>query len=380
MPKHYPALAVILIACVLVVVGCQQPSPVAPTEVTIAGPRAIDVGQSVTFAAAIEPVTTTVPLTYLWEATGNTPISVTSGLTGTATFTWAEPGEHTVTLTVSNASGKTSRAYRFVVARPLPADPLAAIETTADQQAAIKTQHMDMNMQFNLKLDGLTGDQAQAAALFKNFRANLNLSGDMDNVKQDFDLKGDLDLGPLTAFLTQGEDMLEFEVVKVGDKMYTKANVGETAGEWQEQDVPLPTNTESTDNPLNPEMIASLLKQSSQVEKFADEKIGAVDTYHFKVKLNPEALIDSIAKLAQSTGAAVDETQLTEVNKILKDAVLEVDVWVGKQDLLIRQSKIHFNLNLEDIPDQPGATALIDLALTTTATKINDPVTITAPK
>jgi hypothetical protein len=162
--------------------------------------------------------------------------------------------------------------------------------------------------------------------------------------------------------------------------MYTKANVGETAGEWQEQDVPLPTNTESTDNPLNPEMIASLLRQSSQVEKFADEKIGAVDTYHFKVKLNPEALIDSIAKLAQSTGAAVDETQLTEVNKILKDAVLEVDVWVGKQDLLIRQSKIHFNLNLEDIPDQPGATALIDLALTTTATKINEPVTITAPK
>ena len=382
MSKRCPALAAALIVCVLLIVGCQQPNPVAPTEVTISGPKTIDLGQSVTFAAAVEPLTTTVPLTYLWEATGNTPISVTSGLTGTATFAWAEPGEHTVTLTVSNAAGKTNRTYRFMVNMPLPADPQEAVKTTADKQTEIKTQHIDMNMALNLKLNGLTGDQAQAAALFKNFKANLNLSGDVDNVKQDFDLKGDLDLGPLTALLTQGEEQLLFELVKVGDKTYAKTNVGEQANKWQEQDIALPASTDTKDNPLNPEMISDLLKQSSKAEKLADEKIGDVDTYHYKVTLNPETLIDSIAKLAESTGtgATVDQTQLDEAKKLLKDSTLEVELWTGKQDLLVRQTKIHFNLNLKDIPDQPGATALIDFVLTNTASKLNEPVTITAPK
>lgn len=267
---------------------------------------------------------------------------------------------------------------------PVPADPLEAVKTIADKQTEVKSQHMNMNMALNLKLDGLTGDQAQAAALFKNFKANLNVEGAMDNAKQDFDLKGDLDLGALTTFLTQGEDKLLFEVRKVGDKMYTKANVGDPANEWQEQaDIQaFGTDAESKDNPLNPDMVSDLLKQASKAEKLADEKIGDVDTYHYKVTLNSEALIDSIAKLAQSTGAeaAVDETQLAEAKKVLKDAVLEVELWAGKQDLLLRQTKVHFNLNLKDLPEMEGATALIDFALTNTTSKINEPVTITAPK
>jgi hypothetical protein len=41
---------------------------------------------------------------------------------------------------------------------------------------------------------------------------------------------------------------------------------------------------------------------------------------------------------------------------------------------------VHFNMNMKDIPDQPGASALIDLTLQDTMSKINQPVTITAPK
>jgi hypothetical protein len=265
---------------------------------------------------------------------------------------------------------------------PVPQDPLEAVKTIADKQKEVKTQHMDMNMALNLKLVGLTGDQAQMAAMFKNFKANLNLSGDVDNDKQDVALKGDLDLGALTTFITQGEEKLLFEVVNVGDKTYVKANVGDTANEWQEQDTPLPTDKESKDNPLNPEMVTDLLKQSSKAEKLADEKIGDVDTYHYRVTLNPEALIDSIAGLAQSTGAgtAVDTAQLDEAKKYLKDSTLEVELWAGKQDLLLRQTKVHFNLNLKDLPDMPGATALIDFVFTNTASKLNQPVTIAAPK
>jgi hypothetical protein len=262
---------------------------------------------------------------------------------------------------------------------PVPQDPLEAVKTIADKQQEVKSQHVNMNLALNLKLDGLTGDQAQMAALFKNFKANLNVEGDVDSAKQDFSLKGDLDLGALTTFITQGEDKLLFEVVKSGDKTYTKVNVGDNANEWQTQDTPLVQEAESKDNPLNPEMVMGLLKQSSKAEKLADEKIDDVDTYHYKVTLDAEALLNSIADLAKTAGSEVDATQLAEAKQFLKDSTLEVELWAGKQDLLLRQTKVHFNLNLKDLPDMPGATALIDLVFTNTASQLNQPVTITAP-
>jgi hypothetical protein len=76
----------------------------------------------------------------------------------------------------------------------------------------------------------------------------------------------------------------------------------------------------------------------------------------------------------------VDETQLAEAKKFLKDSTLDVELWAGKQDLLVRQTKVHFNMNLKDVPDMQGATALLDFVLTNTATKLNEPVTISAPK
>jgi hypothetical protein len=267
---------------------------------------------------------------------------------------------------------------------PVPQDPLEAVKAIAEKQKEVKTQHLDLNMALSLKLDGLTGEQAQAAALFKNFKANLNLGGDVDSASENFALKGDVDLGPLTAFLAQGEDKLTFEAVKVGEKIYSKTNAGDTAGEWTEQDAPkaVTESGDKSENPLTPDMIANLLKQASTAEKLADEKIGDVDTYHYKITLNAEALINAVVDLAKSMNpdTEVDAAQLAEAKKVLENAVLEVELWAAKQDLLLRQTKVHFNLNLKDLPDMQGASALIDFALTNNASKINEPVTITAPK
>ena len=164
--------------------------------------------------------------------------------------------------------------------------------------------------------------------------------------------------------------------------MYTKANVGDTPNEWTEQDAPESTTAESSSNPLSPEMVMGLLKQSSKAEKLADENIGGVDTYHYKVTLNSDALIDSLVDIARATGntADVDAQQLAEAKNLLKDSTLEVDLWASKQDLLIRKAVVHFNLNLKDIPDQPGASAVIDFTLEDAISKINEPVTITPPQ
>ncbi len=265
---------------------------------------------------------------------------------------------------------------------PVPQDPLEAVKTIADKQQDVKTQHIDLTLALSLKLDGLTGDAAQSAAMFKNFKGSVNLSGDVDNAKEDFALKGDVDLGPLTTMLTQGADKLTFEAVKVGEKMYTKANVGSSADQWNTTDAPKATTDVTKTNPLNPEMVMSLLKQSSKAEKLADEKIGDADTYHYKVTLDPVTLLNSAADLAKSSGSggSIDQAQMDQAKALLKDAVVEIEMWAGKSDLLMRQVKVHFNLNMKDIPNQPGATALIDLTIQDTISKINQPVTITAPK
>jgi hypothetical protein len=265
---------------------------------------------------------------------------------------------------------------------PVPQDPMEAVKAIADKQQEVKSQHMEMNLGLQLKLDGLSGDAAQAAAMFKNFKGGVTLSGDVDSAKEDFALKGDLDLGALTALLSGGEDKISFEAVKVGEKMYTKANVGDTANTWNEQDAPKATTEVTKTNPLDPAMVMGLLKQASKAEKLADEKIGDADTYHYKVTLDPAALIDQISSLAALSGSSseVDKAQLDEAKKALKDSTLEVDLWAGKADLLLRQVKVHFNMNMKDIPDQPGASALIDLTLQDTMSKINQPVTITAPQ
>lgn len=260
---------------------------------------------------------------------------------------------------------------------PVPADPLEAVKAIADKQAEIKTQHLDLSLDLALKLDGISSEDPSAIML-KDFKANLTLAGDVDTVKNDVALKGSADLGPLTAFLAQGADKLTFELVKLGDKMYVKG----PDGKWNESDVKPSTDASqpSATPQISAKQLSDLLKKASKAEKLADEKIDNVDSYHYKVTLDPMTLLTEIATLAQSSGAeAIPQAQLDEAKKVLKDSVVIVEVWVGKQDLFIRQQKIVFTISVTEIPDQPGAKADVNLNLTTKTSKINEPVTITAP-
>ena len=266
---------------------------------------------------------------------------------------------------------------------PVPADPVEAVKLIADKQAEIKTQHLDVSLDLGLKLDGFDSSDAsaqQAMVLFKNFKANLTLAGDLDTTKNDVALKGAADLGALTAFLSQGADKVEFELVKVGDKLYLKG----PDGEWNESDVTAgDASKPDADSQISAKQLSELLKKASKAEKLGDEKIDNVDSYHYKVTLDPLTLLTEAAKLAQASGAStepIDQAQLDEAKKFLKDSVVIVEVWVGKADLFIRQQKIVFQISVTDIPDQPGAKADVDLSLTTKTSKINEPVTITAPK
>jgi len=76
--------------------------PEPPTAVTIAGPTAGFTQTGYIFIATASPVTTTLPITYTWEATGQSPVTSTSGLNDTVTFTWSVIGTQTITVTAMN--------------------------------------------------------------------------------------------------------------------------------------------------------------------------------------------------------------------------------------------------------------------------------------
>ncbi len=161
---------------------------------------------------------------------------------------------------------------------------------------------------------------------------------------------------PLTAFLSQGADKVEFELVKVGDKMYVKG----PDGAWNESDVKAADATKPDATPqISAKQYAVRTAEEGVQGREAgdDEKIDNVDSYHYKVTLDPMTLLTDAAKLAQTSGAAaepIDQAQLDEAKKFLKDSVVIVEVWVGKTDLFIRQQKIVFQISITDIPDQPG--------------------------
>lgn len=269
---------------------------------------------------------------------------------------------------------------------PLPADPVEAIKLIADKQQEIKSQHLDISLDLGLKLTGITAPDAsaqQALALFKNFKGGVTLVGDVDAAKNDLAFKGAVDLGALTALLAQGNDKLEFEVVKVGDTLYTKA----LDQDWSETNVKASsdvTSTDQTQNQFSPAQLSELLKKAAKAEKLTDEKIDDVDTYHYKVTLDPLTLLQEAATLAKDAAGnadPIDQAQLDEAKKFLQDSVVVVEVWVGKPDLFIRQQKINFDLTVKDIPEQPAdATAAISLTIAAKTSKINEPVTIVAPK
>jgi len=81
-------------------------TPVSPASVTISGPVKGLAWITYTFTATVSPVTTTLPITYVWQATGQAPLTNTGGgLIDTAAFAWHSSGQQIVTVTASNGAG-----------------------------------------------------------------------------------------------------------------------------------------------------------------------------------------------------------------------------------------------------------------------------------
>jgi len=77
-----------------------------PVSVTIGGPVTGRIHTAHTFTATVSPLTTTQPITYLWQASGQPAVThAGSDWHDSVTFTWTTPGPKAITITVSNVAG-----------------------------------------------------------------------------------------------------------------------------------------------------------------------------------------------------------------------------------------------------------------------------------
>ncbi len=76
-----------------------------PSGVSILGLTTGIVNQSVFLTATVEPITTTVPITYVWSTANSPVITKTGGVSDSASFLWATPGLKVVTVTANNGTG-----------------------------------------------------------------------------------------------------------------------------------------------------------------------------------------------------------------------------------------------------------------------------------
>jgi hypothetical protein len=94
---------------------------VAPSTVAISASVTGTIYVDYAFTATVNP-TTTIPITYVWQATGQSPVTNTSDLSNTVVFTWIMPGHQSITITVSNAGGTVTGTHAITLNAQPPTD------------------------------------------------------------------------------------------------------------------------------------------------------------------------------------------------------------------------------------------------------------------
>lgn len=260
---------------------------------------------------------------------------------------------------------------------PIPDDPVEALVLIADKQAEVTSSHFEGTLNATINIEG----DDPSLAFFSDLEITAEATGDSTS-DGDAQASGTLDLGPFTAFLASGADKIDFELRLVDGKFYFKG-LGQ---DWTEQSLGDNVDLESqTANPLDPATMRQLFNRAANVERLANEGVDGTDSYHFKVTLDADALLDMIAS---APDANMTSEQLAQVKQLLANSQFEIELWAGSQDLYFRQERVHLLLDLSDfsaLAEQAGGQVpdiqsfKLDFTLNLKLSNQNQPVSISAP-
>jgi len=84
---------------------------VAPVSVSITGPLTDATNLPVSFLANVQPISVSLPITYVWQATAQATVTHTHASTDRVQFTWPAAGPVTLTLTATNRAGVVTDSH-----------------------------------------------------------------------------------------------------------------------------------------------------------------------------------------------------------------------------------------------------------------------------
>jgi hypothetical protein len=93
---------------------------VPPGSIRLEGPDGGLPGVDYSFTALVEPVTTTLPLTYTWTVSDQSGITVTSGLSDTQNLTWNTTGLKQVSVQAANLAGSVTVTRTIEISNVTP--------------------------------------------------------------------------------------------------------------------------------------------------------------------------------------------------------------------------------------------------------------------
>ena len=92
------------------------------SSLDLAGPDSGLVDTTHQFTATASPLSAATPVTYVWQATGQIPVTHTVGLTDTTGFNWEMSGLKHITVTVSNDFGAITSTHVITLYTPVQTD------------------------------------------------------------------------------------------------------------------------------------------------------------------------------------------------------------------------------------------------------------------
>ncbi|MEM7534501.1 MAG: Ig-like domain-containing protein, partial [Chloroflexota bacterium] len=89
------------------------------TTLTIDGPDNGQLSHSYAFTVSVGPPDVMLPVTYLWEATGQRPQITWGGVEAFATWSWSSTGSKTITVTTVNEHNMLTQTYMIDIQKPV---------------------------------------------------------------------------------------------------------------------------------------------------------------------------------------------------------------------------------------------------------------------
>ncbi|MBL7200050.1 MAG: PKD domain-containing protein [Anaerolineae bacterium] len=100
--------------------------PIPPSGVRIDGPTAGIVSNTYTLTASVDPLTATLPITYVWHAAGRSPVMRSGGLSDSLALDWEALGGQAITVTATNVRGTVTGTHAITLYTPVQASFVAS--------------------------------------------------------------------------------------------------------------------------------------------------------------------------------------------------------------------------------------------------------------